>query len=323
MALNLSNINYSGKELGLQIIRDVYANSLLLNKVGINTLMSYKSKFVWHDVTTNVIINDGSPICPTFDSSSILNQNNGELCEYHASGTINHDALIGTYRELNYVPGVLKERVAQDAELFSALMTMIQESINVQQDNKWLNDSYVYNCQNGLFEQIRTGLYTATNTIQRPVPSSQKLVAASINAGNVQSELRKVINAMPGKYRYGLQTSIFGKPVILVGYNVSDALHESYTYTAPQASAGGFGPDADYLSYGGYAIIPMENFADNQILMGGPNNYNVVFDSMSDMFDMVVADGLQDFSLCKQFKWRLDYRTAIFFAEGEGIVLYE
>ena len=322
MALNLANINYSGKEIAGMIIRDTYDSSLLFN-AGVRIIPSLKGKYVWHDISANIVINDGSPDCPTFNSEFTLTQNNGLLCDYHIAGTIAHDALIGTYREQKYKEGVLIERVSDDAELQGSMMLMIFESLNEQQNTKWLNDSYVYQCQNGLLEQFETDLYTALNPIQRPVPAGQKLTAIAITPANVQDELQRLVETLPGKYAFGQQSSQFSKPKFFVSYAIAKAYQRSLTYTAAPAGAGFGMPSIDNLpAFAGFDFVVLAGLGDDVMFLTPPDNLGLVFDTDKDLTNLVIADGLQDSTLCKLYKFRLDYRTSIIFGEGEAVVYY-
>lgn len=323
MAFNLSNIAYDGQELAMEIIRDTFASSLLLDKFGARIIPSLKSKFVWHSTSMDLNVNAGTPLCPTFDTNFTLTQNNGELCAYHVSSAIPHDSLIGTYREVNYAQGVLNERVSDDTQVFASLIAMITEGVRVTNDSMMINNNYLYDCQNGLLEQFESGDYTASNSIQRPVPSGQKLTGVAITPANVQVEMSRVINALPGKYKYGTQSSLFGRPKFAVSYDIADAFWQSLTYTAPVATAGTGNYDQLFApSFRGYEIVPIDGLPEGTMFLTPGDNIAIVFDSENDLTNLVIADGLQDSTLCKVLKFRLDWRTAVFFGEGDAVVYY-
>jgi hypothetical protein len=319
MALTKTNINYSGKELGVEIIRESFNTNTIHADFGARILSGAnggKSEVVWHDASIDLTVN-GNEICPSFDSDYTLNQNTTTLCDYGASGRIDHDALVGTYRERFLRPGVLKERTSQDAGLFAALTAMLIEAVGEEQGSKFLTADETYgDCQDGLILQFQD------DTLANPVPSAQRLTATTVTAGNVQGELAKVIKALPAKYRY---KSRLQRPKIAVSFNIMDLYAESLTYQASTDSAGAMGANVDAsagLRYQGFELVPIVGLGDDEMFMTTPDNIGLVFDEQSDLTNLVVQDGMQDSSLCRRIAWRLDWRAAAFFGKGDRVVYY-
>lgn len=320
MALNKTNINYSGKELGIEIIRESFNTNTIHADFGARILSGQnggKSEVVWHDASLSLTVN-GNEICPSFDSDYTLNQNTTTLCDYGASGRIDHDSLVGTYRERFLRPGVLNEKTSQDAGLFAALTAMLTEAVGETQGDKFLTADESYgDCQDGLILQFQD------DTLANPVPDSQRITATTVSAANVQTELNKVINALPAKYRY---KSRLQRPRIAVSFNIADLYLESLTYTAPTGDAGLGNPnvreDNQFLRYRGYDLVPLVGLGDNEMFMTTPENIGLVFDEESDLTNLVVQDGLQDSTLCRRIAWRLDWRAAAFFGKGDRVVYY-
>lgn len=323
MALNKTGINYSGKELGIEIIRESFSQNLLHTEFGARILsgpQGGKSTVVWHDAGIDLTIR-GKENCPTFDSNFELTQNEITLCEWQVAGSIENDALVGTYRERNLASGALNESTPDDTELMSAFVAMLTENVAEAQSARFLNvtggtDWSGSTCSAPLMVQFED------DTLNNPVPANQRLTAVSaITANNVQTELNRVINAMPSKYRYRSQGE---KPKIAVSANIADAYLESLTYQAPTGAAGAMGANVDSsaLRYRGYELVVIFNLGDNEMFMTLPNNIGLVFDN-NDMTNLLIRNGLDDSSLCDSVYWRLNWRAGAFFGKGDAVVVYK
>jgi hypothetical protein len=321
MALNLTNINYSGSELAIDIVRQAFATSLIHTAYGARIIAGTKSLGVWHNSKISLTVNGGKPVCPTFDSDYLLNQNTVPVCAFHASGKIAHDALVGTYRERFLAEGTLAERTFQDTELQAALLGMLIEAVSEEQGINFLTADPVANpakfCAPGLLLQFKD------NTLANPVPASQLITPTNpgdaINPATVQIELSKVINTMPSKFRYGRVAPM----KFAVSAPIMDAYLQSLTYTAPQAAAGAFGPNPDSASvfYRGLELVVVEGLGDEEMFLTDPDNVALIFDSDQDLFNAEIVD-LQPTTLCAEVGWRIDWRAGVLFGDGEKVVFY-
>lgn len=322
MSLTLTNIDYAGKELAIDIIREAYTSSIFYKNFGARILPSIKGKYYWWDATIDLNVNCTTPgsatyDCPSFDTNFTLNQNFGELCEYHVSGSIRHAALINSAREVNLAGGVLNETTQDDTQVFDALIEMLMNSTVIAQEDNFVNGDATYDCCDGLLAQFEDG------TLNRPVPSGQLLTAASITASNVFAELSKVINALPAKYKR--QNSLYEKPKFAVAPNIMDAYYEALTYQAPVAAPGGNGVNVNETStatYRGYELVQVDALADDVMFLTPPNNIGLIWDEDADMNNLVIRNGLEDSTLCKVIKFRMDWRAAIMFGDGDAVVYY-
>jgi hypothetical protein len=319
MALSLTNIQYNGKDLGLEIIRETFDTSLLHTDFGIRVVDTIKSKYFWWDSNLSLVINDGSPLCPTYDTNFSLQQNFSELCPYHVSSCIANDQLIGSAREINYDAGVLNERVSQDTQLFSTLIAMVSDGIQEQIDTKFLNDDAIYNCQDGLLFQFENPL------LYNPVPAGQLLNPTNdpTDPTFVQAQLSYVINNLPGKYRYGSRQDTMSKPKFAVSYAILSAYLESLTHTAPSTYSGALGinPMTGSYTYRGYDLVPIAGLADQSMFLTSPDNIVAVYDSSADATNIKFIDEMET-KLCKQVCFRIDWRSSILFGKGDKIVYY-
>jgi len=318
MALNLTNIDYAGKELAIDIIRQVYDENLFFTNFGARRVPGVKGKYFYWDMTLDAQFNCDNPVCPTFDTDFTLNQNNGELCKYHVSGSIDHDSLLNSARERFYKPGVLNESVEDDTEVFDTFIEMLMGSINEKLDEVFINGDSTYDCCDGLIKQFEDG------TLARPIPAGQLLTGVAITPSNVQAEMSKVINALPSKYRKG--KSVFTeKAKFAVASNIYDSLWESYTYQAPVAAAGALGANLDETGvarYRGYEVVEVDVLADDTMFYTSPQNILIVEDDDADKSRLLIKNGLNDSTLCAKINYRIDWRSAIFFGIGEAIVYY-
>jgi len=317
MALNKTNINYSGKELGYEIVKESFSNNLLHTQFGARILAGPeggKSDVVWHNVSLDLTINEKTD-CPTFNTDFGLNQNTATMCEYQVAGKISHESLVGTYRELNLQPGALVERTSQDTEVFDALVDMLIRSVNQEQGILWLTADDVA-CQPGLLTQF------LDDTLGNPVPAANRIdaIAGAITPANVQGEIDKLIDALPAKYRYkGTVT-----PKIAVSAAIADAFLKSASYISPATGTSYRDPNVNEanLRYRNYEMVVIDGLGEKEMFMTYPDNIGLVMDGANDLTNLIVRDGLEDTTLCTQVAFRLDWRSAAFFGEGEAITFY-
>jgi hypothetical protein len=319
MALNLTNINYSGKELATEVVREAFKSSLIHTSFGARVLNGIKSDGVWHNTKIDLDIVSGKPVCPNFGSNAILNQNTVKLCNLHISGKIDHDALVGTYRERFLAEGVLTEQTPDDVELFAAITQMIIEGVSEAQGLKFLQaDSSYDDCADGLLLQFKD------STLGNRVPNAQLLLgtpAATVST-TVQEELNKVINALPSKFRYkvGVNAETFK---IAVSPDIMAAFETSLItqFNTNVAQAGVQTPNGSFR-FRGYELVVVEGLGQNEMFMTSGENIALVFDSSADLNNLLIRNGLDDSTLCAEIKFRLDWRAGIFFGDGEKVVFY-
>lgn len=323
MALNLTNIDYAGSELALEVVRESFDSSVIHKTFGARIINGVKGKGVWHNASIDLVVEEGKQDCPTFSTDYGLNQNEVLLCERHTSGKIAHDALVNTYRERFLREGVLNEQTPQDTELFAALVRMLTDAVAERQGIAFLTDSTEYDaCADGLLAQFED------STLANPVPAANLINpssgGAAIAPATVQAELSKVINALPSKYRYGT-ADVATRPRIAVSFAIMDAYEQSLTYQAPTAAAGGQGPNPQsgiIKTYRGYELVPLAGLADEEMFMTPPSNIALVFDRDTDLNNLIVRNALDDSNLCKEIRWRLDWRAGSLFGKGDAVVYY-
>lgn len=324
MALNPSNINYGGKELGMEIQRDLFTTNVLQEVFGARMIPSIKSKGVWHDAKINGVLHQGPSennsalTCPAFDSDFTLVQNTVNMCRYSLSGKITHDSLEATYRELQYKIGIMNESVVDDTELFAAITMMITDLVAAFQGDAFLNNVFIApgDCDNGLLAMFEdTGL-------SRPVPAGQKLTAVAITPVNVQAEMSKVINALPSKYRYGKLAKGLSKPKFAVSGSIMDAYTQSVIFQASTNSGGAMGLDPTISTYRGYEIVVVDDLIAGHMFFTAPDNIGIIWDSENDITNLLVRNALDDSNMCAEIRWRLDWRAGIIFGDGTKIVTY-
>jgi len=318
MALNLTNIQYNGKELMADIIRNVYSTSLFHKDFGARIMEVFKSKFYWWDAGLELTINNGISKCPTFNTSFNLNQNEGVLCNYDVAFEIEDHILDDTAREMNTRAGASTQRFTDDQQLFDSLIAMLFESIAYEQDCKFLNDSIYYDaCQNGIIEQIKTGMFDATITINRPVPVGNIITTPAFTSTNVQSNFNLIIDALEGKYR---DSVLYGRAKLLVARNVADKYSASLTYKAPADAGSTDDLSGTIVPYRGHAIVVADCLSDDQVIFSGPKNFGLIYDKEQDMTNLNVKNGGDDSTLCYATRGRMSWRSAVMFGEGEAIV---
>lgn len=319
MALNLSNITYDGKDLGIGIVKDSFNHSTIHEVFGARIIQGIKSKGYWFDSSLDITINEYAT-CPAFNTNLELNQNTIELCTYSVSGKLEHNKLVGTLREVYLRQGVLNEATDQDTELFDAFVMMLTDAVNQAQGEKFLTATeYAGDCADGLLAQFED------DSLARPVPSTQRLTAASITPSTVQTELSRVINAMPSKFKYGANIRGMEKPKIAVSAEIMDAYLTSLTYQAPTSAAGAQGADVSSegkASYRGYELVVVYGLAADEMFMTAPSNIALVFDDANDLMNLIIKNGLDDSTLCAVLAYRLDWRAGIMFGDGDKVVYY-
>lgn len=318
MALNLNNIDYSGAPLAMEIIRESFSTSLIHTTFGARIINGIKGKGVWHSAGIDLSIGAGTT-CPDFASNAELTQNTVDVCDYSASGKIDHDALVNTYRERFLNQGVLNESTENDQDLFNAIVEMLIKEVSQEQGIKFLNAdaSYASDCADGLLLQFED------SSLPESVPGGNLINPTAsgdaIDPATVQTELSKVLNTMPGKYKYG---NIQSRPKFAVSYEIMDAYQQSLTYQAPQAAAGGQGANPNVMSYRGSEMVAIDGLAAEQMFLTPPDNIALVFDSNEDLTNLVIRNALNDSSLCKQLAYRIDWRAGALFGQGDAVVYY-
>lgn len=314
MALNLENINYSGKEISDYIVRESFNTNTIATVFGAQVRESYKSTFVWHNTTID-LVTEAKTTCPDFSSDYTLAQNSADLCNLQWSGRIPNDALVGTYRENNLQPGVLNEDTTQDVLLFQNLVEMLREGIANKMGLEFMRGSVAYgSCQDGLIEQFED------DTLQSPVPSAQRLdAAASITTTNINTELDKVIAALPPRFRSPFATRPAKIAVSFAIYNTLDAYYVDKGITALGQS---LSTNSQPLVYRGYEVIPMVGLDEREMFMTFPENITLVYDARDDERDIRIKNGLDDSSLCDYISWRVNTRGATLYGDGDAIVWY-
>lgn len=314
MALNTTNISYSGKEFGLEIVQEAIATNLITSDFGARVRNGVKDKGVWHNADISYTEN-AFAVSPTFNSNFTLNQNEVELCRAMAAGSIAHDALVNTYREMQLAQGITNEKTSDDTELFNALMEMLMKQARKTIGYNLLRNDATYDCNDGLIAQIQD------STLANPVPESQILTATSdiTSASTVQATFSTLIDTLPEEFRFGADKKDLA---MMVSYQAVDAYEKSLTYTAPTAAAGAGGVSPSTEFFRDVRIVPIHGLNANEAILTFPENIAVVYDDESDITNLIVRDGYDDSNLSAALYWRLNYAYGILFGDGKGIAAY-
>jgi hypothetical protein len=326
MSFTVQNKVFGGKYTD-KIVGDLIANNTLQAALGFPVIDGIKEKYVWSDIKQNIVLNVSStkPINPSDNSTQVYNENVGIVCNYEASNVIPMDIFNGTYREQQMALGSQVQQPNDDTVIFEIILNQLRGKVQEKISERllYLDSSYEeVVCSDGLTVQFRdTSLF-------RPVPTSQKITGSTAisNPNTVTVELDKIIAALPSKVKHRLDGSGRKAFKLAVHSSIFDALESKLAANDFVNTAIRYGVDEEtnvaYLAYRGYKIYAIEGMKPNEAFLMDPvNNGAILVDSDNDSSSLVVTN---DYLTQRKatLSWRMDFRMAIMFGNGDEIVYY-
>lgn len=310
MALNLSNIDYSGEDIN-QMVQEMFLETAFVNRFGARVEQGVKSKYVYHDLADNISL-QAYEVCPSSPTgTATITQVSRELCEFMMPAEFENDKLLATYLQSQYGRGSRGNKIAG-----TQVMRMIVDRFVAKSREQWddlvLNGDKTYgighlNLCNGLLSQFQADA------------SVVDITAGSVTAANVEDELNKVWNAIDKRLKY--TTDPERRVKIAASINIVDAWVQAQTALGAQ-NPGAAPTEAGSVFYRGIELVPLENMPDDTMFATPPSNITLVYDDDSDFGRFNVTDLSATDALCDKTTMKMVARGDVFYGIGKYVTLY-
>lgn len=312
MSLLTTNIAYEGRDIN-NIIMKSFFETLLHTNWGAKIIQGVKSKYVYHDLDSNIELQPYSN-CPGTIQSVTLNQRSRSLCEFRMDLRLEHDALVGTYREAQLAQGTMAEKISDDELLYGLIIEHITSKLAEQWDDIAINGntysgSGILALCDGLLQK-----WQADSAVVDVTAVSGNLVPTGSNS--IIGELDKLIDNYDNRLMYS------SNPDKMPQIGTSIKIARVYQQYLQRNGFFNFDPTMKTpLVYNGIQIVPLGFLPDNQMFMTPKTNISLIYDDLGDLAELNIIDEF-NINACKSLLITMMFRAAVDYGFGEYVTYY-